>query len=515
MSLVAAFVLVFLFVLSLLQVAYRRRARLPYPPGPPADPLIGHIRIMPDNSISPEVFHNWAKQHGDVMSLNILGKRLVILSSEEAATDLLDKRSANYADRPSFPLYEKIGWKDALGFLPYGPYFRKMRRMLQAPLEKETVSAFRPIEEQETCVMLYNFLHDPAGMDHHVHRYATAISMEIAYGHRVLSSDDEYLKIAKRIFDALHDASRPSLLDVSPIFENLPAWFPGAWFVKFIQETKPVILHDILHPVSMVQEQLAAGTAKLSFVSQYLEDLQREGRLTSESQYDVSMAASQIIAGGSETSWHTITTFIACMLTNPDVQRKAQAEIDRVVGNGRLPDFTDRDLLPYIECVVKETMRWQPVAPLGLPHSATEDDVYRGMCIPKGAFVIANARSITWDERKFHEPRSFKPERFMPKPEGAGEVLPQGGAFGWGRRVCPGRYLADNMIWIGIVRILAVFDIGKAKDADGSIIEPRIEFITSLSSHPKPFPCDLRPRSEKAAELIRQAYDLHMAGATT
>lgn len=84
--------------------------------------------------------------------------------------------------------------------------------------------------------MLYNFLDDPAGMDHHVHRsvlwatkhqlspthaktpsYATAIVMEIAYGHRVLSNDDEYLKVAERIFNVLHDANRPSLLDVSPI----------------------------------------------------------------------------------------------------------------------------------------------------------------------------------------------------------------------------------------------------------------------------------------------------------
>ncbi|EKM55770.1 uncharacterized protein PHACADRAFT_256631 [Phanerochaete carnosa HHB-10118-sp] len=498
-------------ILVLVRAARRRRARLPYPPGPPADPLIGHLRILPDNSVGAEVFHGWAKKYGDVMSLNILGQRLVILSSEEAAADLLDKRSANYSDRPSFPIYERIGWKDSLVFLQYGQYFKKMRKMLQAPLEKDGVFAFRPIEEQESCVMLYNFLNNPAGMDRHVHRYATAISMEIAYGHRVLSDDDEYFKAAETFRHMLEEGGRPSLLNLSPIFEKLPAWFPGAWFVKYIREAKPVALHDIQKPVSDVQQQLVAGTAKQSFVSQHLEDLTREGRLTPETLYDLSMVAQQIFGGGSETSWHTITTFLACMLMNPDIQRKAQEEIDRVVGNGRLPDFTDRDLLPYVECVVKETMRWHPVAPLSAPHRATEDDEYHGMYIPKGALIISNSRSITWDERKFHDPLSFKPERFLPKPEGAGEVLPQGGVFGWGRRICPGRYLADNMVWIAIVRILAVFDVGKARDADGNVVEPSIEFTTVVTSHPKPFACDLRPRSEEAAELIRQAYDMHMA----
>ncbi|EKM55769.1 uncharacterized protein PHACADRAFT_195821 [Phanerochaete carnosa HHB-10118-sp] len=513
MNLLTALALIFLCTVVVVRAARRGGMRLPFPPGPPADPLIGHLRIMPGIAVSAEVFHDWAKQHGDVMSLNVLGRRLLILSSEEAATDLLDKRGLKYADRPSFPMYERIGWKDALPFLSYGQYFKKTRKMLHTLLEREKVSAFRPIEEQEACVMLYNFLNDPAGMERHVLRYSTAITMEIAYGHRILSNDDEHLKAAERILDILLEASQPSLLDVSPLFENLPAWFPGAWFVKYIQEIKPRVLHDIQHPVSVTPLFQAAGTAKQSFVSQQLEDLQREDQLTPESLYDLTTVANQIFGGGSETSWHTITTFIACMLTNPDVQRKAQEELDRVVGDGRLPDFTDRDSLPYVECVVKETMRWHPVAPLGIPHKATEDDEYRGMSIPKGATVIANSRSITWDEHKFHDPLAFKPERFLPKPVGAGEVLPQGGVFGWGRRVCPGRHLADNMVWIGIVRILAVFDIGKAKDADGNVVEPQIEFTTSITSHPKPFSCDLRPRSAKATELIRQAYDLHMVNA--
>ena len=74
----------------------------------------------------------------------------------------------------------------------------------------------------------------------------------------------------------------------------------------------------------------------------------------------------------------------------PEVQRKAQDEIDRVVGNDRLPGFEDRDQLPYVDAIVKEVLRWHPIGPMGLPHTSTEDDTYEGYFIPKGALLMAN-----------------------------------------------------------------------------------------------------------------------------
>ncbi|KNZ71327.1 O-methylsterigmatocystin oxidoreductase, partial [Termitomyces sp. J132] len=81
-------------------------------------------------------------------------------------------------------------------------------------------------------------------------------------------------------------------------------------------------------------------------------------------------------------------TFIYAMLVNPEAQRKAQGEIDSVVGRNRLPDFSDRPNLPYVEAVYREVMRWHPVTPLGLAHSTSADDVYNGYFIPKGNFTF-------------------------------------------------------------------------------------------------------------------------------
>lgn len=90
-----------------------------------------------------------------------------------------------------------------------------------------------------------------------------------------------------------------------------------------------------------------------------------------------------------------MTTFFLAMVLHPEVQHKAREEIDRVVGDGRLPTVKDRDHLPYVEAVLKEAFRWHPIAPMGLPHLVTEDDVYEGYLIPKDAIVIPNIWFVT------------------------------------------------------------------------------------------------------------------------
>lgn len=85
-----------------------------------------------------------------------------------------------------------------------------------------------------------------------------------------------------------------------------------------------------------------------------------------------------------------IQAFFLVLASFPEVQEKARAELDAVVGPHRLPDFNDRDALPYVCAVIKECMRWHAIAPLGIPHRLIQDDEYRGYLIPKGALVIPN-----------------------------------------------------------------------------------------------------------------------------
>ena len=127
--------------------------------------------------------------------------------------------------------------------------------------------------------------------------------------------------------------------------------------------------------------------------------------------------------------------FFLAMIFNPKVMKKAQEELDRVVGKGELPSFAHRDQLPYIDALVKEVLRWSPPVPFGMPVRATQDDVYRGCFIPAGATVIANAWAICRDPEIYPDPEAFNPDRFLKDGKLNPLVLnPEDRVFGAGRR---------------------------------------------------------------------------------
>jgi hypothetical protein len=199
------------------------------------------------------------------------------------------------------------------------------------------------------------------------------------------------------------------------------------------------------------------------------------------------------------------------MVLYPEAQQKAQDEIDAVVGTGRLPDFDDEASLPYVSALCQEVQRWHPVAPLGkpkrssfikertvmhspgIPHRLNTDDIYDGRFLPAGSMVIANAwcvercltrvrlfkpcRAMLHDDDVFPEPDKFKPERFV----GPVTKCPDA-AFGFGRRTCPGRFMARSSLWIGIVSVLAAFKISPKLDEHGKPIIPEEKYDAGLIS---------------------------------
>lgn len=167
------------------------------------------------------------------------------------------------------------------------------------------------------------------------------------------------------------------------------------------------------------------------------------------------------------------------MLLYPDVQAKASDELDRVVGQDRLPDFSDEEQLPYIKAVCLEVLRWHPFAPVGVPHRSIADDEYRGMFIPKGSVVIANAwyvimytcTKVSSDDLRYmlrneavygHDVDDFRPERFL--TEGR---KPPDATFGFGRR------LATCLMEALIFR---AFDNVTAQNLHGSILRRSVAF---------------------------------------
>ncbi|KAG6325816.1 hypothetical protein ID866_13273, partial [Astraeus odoratus] len=173
----------------------------------------------------------------------------------------------------------------------------------------------------------------------------------------------------------------------------IPSWLPGGRYKQHAKECRILARQVLDDPVQYVKDSMTFGLARKSLVCDLLRN--QVGRGTS---YDREEAIKGVAASSFLGSWcrdcaqtfSTLLVFILAMVLFPEVQSKAQEEIDRVIGRERLPDFNDRMNMPYVEAVVLETLRWYPVIPLGLPHMTSEDDVFDGMYIPQGATVMIN-----------------------------------------------------------------------------------------------------------------------------
>ncbi|GBE89464.1 Multifunctional cytochrome P450 monooxygenase af510 [Sparassis crispa] len=482
----------------------RKKPRLPLPPGPPSDPIIGHLRRF-SFARQHELLCKWAADYGNIFHLSLLGQTIIVVNSLQVATELLEKRGSNYSDRPACTTLEMMGWEANLAFMRYGARWRKHRKLFQEYFSQGQSLTYRAHQTEEARMLLKDLLTSPTEFKACTQKYALLSVIGIAYGHQVKSDDDVYLKFAEGAIHGVEEAGAgTTLLDLFPALKYVPHWLPGcASFTAAVRRWGPATkgLHE--YPLGDMREKMEAGTAQSSFLTSHLERLNTDG-IDGEDLEDVKGAAATILIAGAETTWSLIQTFFLFMLLFPEVQRKAQEEIDCVVGSGRLPDFDDRDALPFVECVLQETIRWHPVAPFGVAHGSLNDDIYNGMLIPKGSVIIPNVMAMSRDETMYKDADKFLPERFLPAPAGRGEPH-LSYVFGFGRRICPGQYFADNSAWIVIASVLAAFDIFKPVRADGTAVEPQVDYTTEgLASRPKKFECLLRLRSEAAKKLVEQ-----------
>ncbi|KAK0436559.1 cytochrome P450 [Armillaria borealis] len=502
---------------------FRRSSRnAPFPPGPKGLPVIGNLFDMPTEK-EWLTFAKWGEKYGDIASVGILGRRLVVLNSAPMAISILDKKSSIYSDRPVVGMGgELVGWKNSLPLMPYGARFRNHRRLAHQLFGTNvTMNQFLPMLELETRRSLKRILTRPEELSEHIRKTAGAIILQISHGYAIQEENDPFIELAERTMSqfSLSTASGGFLVNLVPILTRVPDWLPGTGFKRTAREWASTLNDFVEKPYEYVKQEMAAGTARHSLTSSQL-----EGEVTAEEEYNVKWLASALYAGGADTTVASIYAFFKAMLLYPDIQAKAQAEIDAVIGGDRLPRFDDRERLPYVNALALEVSRWHTVGPLGLPHCVTEDDVQSGYFVPKGSLVYANIWKMLHDPAVYDQPFEFKPERFIRTEGKEPELDPHKLAFGFGRRVCPGRALADTSIFISCAMALSIFDISKYSE-DGVASEPDTEHtagtirqeisllclgMTFLTvplvsfSHPTSFKCAIKARSDKALGLINE-----------
>ncbi|KAJ7039665.1 cytochrome P450 [Mycena alexandri] len=498
-----------LFCLVILSVLYsRRRRRLRLPPGPKKRPIIGNMLDMPSHC-QWEVYAGWSREYNIIhLGIPITGTSIIVLSSVQAAQDLLDKRSPIYSDRPRFTMFHDLLAGDRFfGLGKYGDTWRAHRRLFHQAFNGPAGRRFHPHVLKYAHDLLRRLLEEPVAFADHFDHVIAANIISITYGVNIESSNDPCMTATSSGMDAVRSALIPGrfLVDAIPILRYLPAWTPGAGFKRQAAQWKQKVQEMIDLPFDTAKHIFNGGKAYPSFVMDNLRELDEYGQKHAQEE-DIKHAAASIYGAGTDTSRFALRVFIRGILENPEAQAKAQQEIDAVVAPGHLPDFADEADLPWVSACLKETLRWWPITPLGLPRIVRGEDVYRGYRIPDGSIVFANAWAMLHNETMYPNPGAFKPERFLREGKLNPAVMdPNIAAFGFGRRICAGKDIAWDILWIMVASILATFDITKAIGENGEVLEPHTGHAEELVdfSFPLPFKCCIKPRSQAAKELIR------------
>ncbi|KIJ63674.1 hypothetical protein HYDPIDRAFT_175981 [Hydnomerulius pinastri MD-312] len=488
------------------------------PPGPLGLPWIGNRYQMP--ALKPwRKFAEWNRQYGPVMSIFLGRTPVVVLGTAQASWDLLEKRSDIYSSRPRFVVAGEILSNNNRGLmLPYGEPWRKWRKVLHSGFHARRSDTYRDIQSLESKMSMYQILTEPKNWERHLQRYAASVVTSVSYGRRVDSIDEWIVKENNEAMDFPIPGKYlveswpwllylPVSLAVGPVARSNSDPHPPQRFLQWFRaEPEDRLKRDIrlyTHLLEDVKSRMANGTIQDCLTTQTINEMPKNGM----SELEVAYAVSSPFGAGIETTAGTLSTFFLAMLHFPEVMKKAQAEIDAVIGSDRIPEFHDKESLPYVNALINEALRWRPVAVLGgTPHAVTQDDEYNGMLIPKGSTVFANLAGIMHDPIMFPDPDTFRPERFLETTDPRLQTfdLP----FGWGRRICPGMHLSLNSLFINVSRILWAFDITPAVDANGNkIIPDSWNYTNGFNSRPVSFDCTITPRSTKVVECLQMEYE--------
>ncbi|KAI0041114.1 cytochrome P450 [Auriscalpium vulgare] len=448
------------------------------------------------------VFNRWRKEYGPIFSFNLGFKKVIVLNNAKATTDLLVKRGDIYSNRPRLVVAHEILSGSMRGLsMQYGDMWKKWRKMQHAGMNGRAALAHREHQSLESTVLLRDLLRTVDVDEHNnlLQRFATSVVLGISYGRRVRNLDDEMVKQNYMALQEYQRANSPGryLVETWPILLWLPK--PLQWFRPPLESIRRKDTNTYLTFFRNVKSRFAAGIAKDCMAVSAIANSKAGSDDLSE--VEVAYALSAPFSAGIDTTLATLQYAIVFALLYPEALKKAQVELDAVVGHGRLPTFDDEKSLPYLSAFIKETTRFRPVVPLAVPHAATADNVYEDYNIRKGTVVYGNIDALCRDSTAFSNPEVFTPERFLITSEaGQDKIDPRyvdfNLPFGFGRRICPGMQVAlqSSLFW--------AFDI--LPPASGILPDPDKYTNVGLTRGPEPFNYRVRPRHVDVAKILEE-----------
>ncbi|THU91995.1 cytochrome P450 [Dendrothele bispora CBS 962.96] len=451
-------VVVVLCVVALIDAYARNSKRLPLPPGPRGLPYIGFSNVPRKR--------NWlayielGKKYGDLIHYTRFGQRYLIVNSLEAADSILQKNARFTSDRPTFSALDQIsGWGRLLVMTRYSEEWREDRKMFHQNFRPEVVSQFHPAQIQGVNKFISKLRTSKEPLMDQISTFAHQAIFSAVYGLEIETNKDDMAKNGQEVVERTETPLIPGCdaYKYIPFIHLLPSWFPGG-HIKVAHQTLRGVFEEVFErPWNLMMEAMKVNENHSSLLATMISEMSSDA--PKEELIKIKEMGGQAVVAGADTSTSTIATFFMAMSLYPEVQAKAQQELDSVLGPGKLPTYEDRESLPYIEGIFREVFRWHPVLPMGIPHVTSEDIFYEEYCIPKKTIIFPNIWAMLHDPTTMESPEKFIPERHLRSDGKAESNLNTILAFGFGRRICAGRWMANDLVWLVITSVLATMNI--------------------------------------------------------
>ncbi|KAG9443572.1 hypothetical protein H6P81_014912 [Aristolochia fimbriata] len=420
-------------------------------PGPPKLPIIGSMHHLIGSASkgksTAQALRDLACEYGPLMHLQLGETPTLVVTSMEAAKEILKTHDQNFAYRPLVPTmrFHTYNFKDVL-MAPYGAYWRQIRKICVVELlTAKRVESFRFIREEEMLNVMQSVsraadANSPVNLTTKMYSLTSNVLVRAAFGDRNRVHSEKFVEATREM---LRICVGNRIEHLFPSWTLLPIISGFESKLKEVHGRMDRIVNDIIEEHKHKSSNSTNINGEEREDSDFVDVLLR---LQKESGLEAPLATETIKAliidmffGGSDTSSVVTTWAMSELMKNPEERRKAQAEVRQVFGENSQVQEADLHKLKYLKAVVKETLRLHPPLPLLFPRESKQKCEIMGYEIPARTRVFVNVWAMGREPKYWGEDsEQFKPERFLDaKVDYSGtnfEYLP----FGAGRRMCAG-----------------------------------------------------------------------------
>lgn len=458
-------------MLAILVGRIRKRGGAPKAPG--AWPLIGHLHLLRGQVPVCRTLGVMADKYGPIFELQLGSHRGLVVSSWEMVKDCFKEANDKiFATRPSMALSKHLGYDGAVFALaPYGPYWRHIRKLVTVELltnsRLEKLKHVRTSELNCCIKELYsNNFPTKVNLSIWFEKITFNVIIRMLAGRRFTGRTEE-MQFKEAIKNSLLLGGTFVFSDAIPWLE----WMDIGGHIKAMKQTfkevDSVFDSWLIQHIQKRKDSPCSGDDQSDFIDIMLSTLPEE---TMESGYNrdaiIKATTLILIMTASESTAETLIWAVSLLMNNMRSLKLAQDELDEQIGRKKWVEESDIKNLPYLQAIVKETLRLYPPGPLSGPREAIQDCYVGNYHIKKGTRLTVNLWKLHRDPRIWEDPNEFKPERWFLKEHininfrGQNfEYIP----FSSGRRMCPGLTFGTQIVHLTLAKLLHGFNISMPK----------------------------------------------------